>query len=50
MNTTTIAPQFSGWSIGFAAAGFAALADPIAAAAQTVGVKPATFPTSPSRK
>src|ERR1700734_300501 len=35
---------FLGVSSGFAAAGFASLANPIAAAAQSVGVKPGDLP------
>jgi L-alanine-DL-glutamate epimerase-like enolase superfamily enzyme len=44
MNTTTSRRGFLAGSTGFAAAGFAALAHPIAAAAQSVGVKPGDLP------
>jgi len=44
MNTTTSRRGFLAGSTGFAAAGFAALANPIAAAAQSVGVKSGDLP------
>jgi len=44
MSATTTRRNFLGASTGFAAAGFASLANPIAAAAQSVGVKPADLP------
>ncbi len=44
MNAKTSRRNFLGASGGFAAAGFAALANPVAAAAQSVGVKPGDLP------
>ena len=44
MNPTTSRRNFLAGSTGFAAAGFATLANPIAAAAQSVGVKPGDLP------
>ena len=44
MNATTSRRNFLASSTGFAAAGFAALANPIAAAAQSVGAKPGDLP------
>jgi len=44
MNAKTSRRDFLGASTGFAAAGLASLANPIAAAAQSVGVKPADLP------
>jgi hypothetical protein len=44
MNATTSRRNFLAGSTGFAAAGFAALANPIAAAAQSVDVKPGDLP------
>ena len=44
MNRKTSRRNFIGTSTGFAAAGLASLANPIAAAAQTVGVKPGDLP------
>ena len=44
MTAKTSRRNFLGASTGFAAAGFASLANPIAAAAQSVGVKPADLP------
>jgi L-alanine-DL-glutamate epimerase-like enolase superfamily enzyme len=44
MTSKTSRRNFLGASGGFAAAGFASLANPIAAAAQSVGVKPADLP------
>ena len=44
MNRKTSRRNFIGTSTGFAAAGLAALANPIAAAAQSVGVKPGDLP------
>ena len=44
MNRKTSRRNFLGTSTGFAAAGLASLANPIAAAAQSVGVKPGDLP------
>jgi L-alanine-DL-glutamate epimerase-like enolase superfamily enzyme len=44
MNRKTSRRNFIGTSTGFAAAGLASLANPIAAAAQTAGVKPGDLP------
>jgi hypothetical protein len=44
MNPTTSRRNFLAGSTGFAAAGFAALANPIATAAQSVGVKSGDLP------